>query len=87
MEKKREQQQIKLEREEEQRRLVVEKEEEALQFYKKCYSFHIKETTPIYQLFSEKSKVALIYIDEKKSLNFLKIDGYVHEEKMTYYSL
>lgn len=80
MGKKQEQQQIKLEREEEQRRLVVEKEQEALQFYQNCYSFHIKETTPIYQLFSEKGKIALIYIDEKKSLNFLKIDGYAHEE-------
>ena len=80
MEKEREQQQIKTEREEEQRRKVVEKEQEALRFYQKCYSFHIKETTPIYQLFSEKSKVALIYIDEKKSLNFLKIDGYALEE-------
>ena len=80
IEKEREQQQIKTEREEEQRRKVVEKEQEALRFYQKCYSFHIKETTPIYQLFSEKSKVALIYIDEKKSLNFLKIDGYALEE-------
>lgn len=80
MEKKQEQQRIKSEREEEQRRLVVKKEQEALQFYQKCYSFHIKETTPIYQLFSEKNKVALIYIDEKKSLNFLKIDGYAQEE-------
>ena len=48
MEKKQEQQQIKFEREEEQRRLVVEKEQEALEFYQKCYSFHIKETTPMY---------------------------------------
>ena len=72
MEKKQEQQQIKFEREEEQRRLVVEKEQEALEFYQKCYSFHIKETTPMYQLFSEKNKVALVYIDENKSLNSWK---------------
>lgn len=80
IEKKQKQQQIKTEREEEQRRLAEQKEQEALQFYQKCYSFHIKESTPIYQLFSDKNKVALIYIDEKKSLNFLKIDGYAHEE-------
>lgn len=80
IEKKQEQQQKKLEKEEEQRRLVAEKEQEALQFYQKCYSFHIKETTPVYQLFSDKNKIALIYIDEKKSLNFLKIDGYAQEE-------
>lgn len=72
IEKKQKQQQIRVEREEEQRRLEAEKEQEAIQFYQKCYSFHIKETTPVYQLFSDRNKTALIYIDEKKSLNFLK---------------
>lgn len=80
IEKKQKQQQIKVKKEEEQRRLAVEKERQALQFYQRCYSFHIKDSTPIYQLFSGKNKIALIYIDEKKSLNFLKIDGYAHEE-------
>lgn len=80
MEKKQKQQQIKVEKEEEQRRLLVEKEREALRFYQNCYSFHIKDSTPIYRLFSDKNKIALIYIDKKKSLNFLKIDGYAHEE-------
>ena len=69
MEKKQKQQQIKVEKEEEQRRLLAEKEREALQFYQNCYSFHIKDSTPIYQLFSDKNKIALIYIDKKKSLN------------------
>jgi hypothetical protein len=45
-----------------------------------CYSFHIKKSTPTYKLFSDKNMVALIYIDEKKSLNFLKIDGYTNDE-------
>ena len=31
-------------------------------------------------MFSDKNIVALIYIDEDKSLNFLKIDGYAQEE-------
>ena len=73
-------QQLELRHREEQLRLANEAEEKAVNFYKDCYSFHIKEDTPTYQLFSDKNKVALIYIDESKSLNFLKIDGYTQEE-------
>lgn len=80
IEKKQQQQQIKTEQEEEQRKLAAEKEQKALQFYQDCYCFHIKESTPVYQLFSDQNKIALIYIDEKKNLNFLKIDGYAQEE-------
>lgn len=65
---------------EEQRQFEIEKEEKALKFYQDCYSFHIKGSRPVYQLFSDKNKAALIYIDETKSLNFLKIDGYEGEE-------
>lgn len=72
--------QLELKFQEEQNRLAIEAEEKAQQFYKDCYLFHIKNTTPIYQLFSDKNKVALIYIDDNKSLNFLKIDGYAQEE-------
>lgn len=73
-------QQLELQRKEEERRLAIETEEKAVNFFKDCYSFHIKNNTPIYQLFSDKNKVALIYIDENKALNFLKIDGYSQEE-------
>lgn len=72
--------QLQRDKQEEQNRLAVENEQKAAKFYHDCYSFHVKETTPIYQLFSDKNKVALIYIDGDKSLNFLKIDGYAQEE-------
>lgn len=52
---KQKQEQIKMEKEEEKRRLVAEREQEALKFYRNCYSFPIKESTPTYQLFSDKS--------------------------------
>lgn len=68
------------EREEYQKKLAIEKEKNALDFYQSCYSFHIKENTPIYKLFEEANKTALIYIGEDKSINFLKIDGYAKEE-------
>lgn len=64
----------------EQDRLAIENEQKAEKFYKECFAFHIKESTPMYQLFSEKNKLAAIYIDEDKALNFLKIDGYTQEE-------
>lgn|GEM_PF-4296652 len=73
-------QQAELQRREEQHRLAIEAEEKAINFFKDCYSFHIKDNTPAYELFSDKNKVALIYIEENKSLNFLKIDGYTQEE-------
>lgn len=65
---------------EERNKLIIEDEKKALNFYQECYSFHIKKSTPVYQLYAEKNKTALIYIDNDKSLNFLKIDGYTQEE-------
>ena len=73
-------QKLELEIMEERNRLEKEREEKALKFYQDCYSFHIKDTTPIYPFFSEKNRIALIFIDEDKALNFLKIDGYEKEE-------
>ena len=66
--------------EEENRLHELRTEEEAVSFYEKCYQFHIQDDTPIYPLFNEKNKVALIYVGKDKSLNFLKIDGYGKEE-------
>lgn len=79
-EEKQKQKLLEREKEEKQHRAAIEKEQEALKFYQVCYSFHIKDSTPIYQLFSDKNKAALVYIGENKSLNFLKIDGYTQEE-------
>lgn len=72
--------QIQRDRENERNKIAIENEQKALKFYQDCYLFHIKESTPIYQLFSEKNKIALVYIGDDKSLNFLKIDGYAQEE-------
>ena len=80
VEEKQRKQQMEIEKAEEQHRLAAIKEQNALKFYQDCYSYHIKESTPLYQLFSDKNRIALIYIDENKSLNFLKIDGYANEE-------
>ena len=51
-------------------------ENEATQFYQNCCDFHIKEQTPFFEFESEKNKIALIYVGNDKSLNFLYIDGY-----------
>lgn len=56
------------------------KEAESAKFYLDCFNFHIKNTTPQYELYKDKNKIALIYIDENKSLHFLKIDGDAKEE-------
>ena len=80
IEEKKRKQKLELEIKEEQYRLESKREEEALKFYQDCYSFHIKYTTPTYPLFSEKNRIALVFIDEDRSLNFLKIDGYEREE-------
>lgn len=79
-EKKQRKQRAELQRKEEQLRLAGANENRATSFYKDCYSFHIKENTPTYQLFSDKNKIGIIYIDENRALNFLKIDGYTQEE-------
>lgn len=80
-EKKKKQQHLQNEYATQQKKLAQEKEVAAVKFYQDCLSFHIKNTEqPMYQLFSEKNKIAGIYIGEDKSLNFLKIDGYNREE-------
>lgn len=71
---------LELEKKEKRRQLEIQNEQEALEFYNDCYKFHIKENTPSCTLFEDKNKIALIYISEDKSLNFLKIDGYQKEE-------
>ncbi len=73
-------QQLEIEKQEEEKRTAFEREKEALKFYEKCYNFHIQEDTPKHIFFSEKNRIALVYIGENKSLNFLKIDGYGKEE-------
>lgn len=50
-EKKREQQ-AQIEKKNEQNRLAIEKEQKAVKFYQDCYSFHIKQDTPVYEFFS-----------------------------------
>lgn len=73
-------QKLESENKENQKRIAIEKENKASKFYNNCFSFHIKESTPTFTLFSENNKIALIYIDENRNLNFLKIDGYSEEE-------
>lgn len=68
--------------EERQKQLDLQKEKLATSFYQECYNFHIKTTTPVYQLFADRNKIAVLYIDEDKGLNFLKIDGYAKEENI-----
>jgi len=70
----------KIETEERQRQLDLQREKLASNFYQECYNYHIKKTTPTYQLFADKNKSVILYIDENKGLNFLKIDGYAEEE-------
>ena len=82
LDKLRKKRQFEIDAQEEQRQMELQREENALRFYQECYAFHIKENTPVYQIFAEKNKVALIYIAEDKSLNFLKIDGYEEEENI-----
>ena len=60
----------------------IEAEKKAIEFYKKCYSYHIKDNTPNYIFFEDKNAIALIYIGNDKGLNFLKIDGYNEEESL-----
>lgn len=55
-------------------------EEKAERFYNNCRNFHIKEDTPIYTIYEDKNQLAIIYVGENLSLNFLKIDGYNEEE-------
>lgn len=68
------------ERLENQKQLEINREQKAVDFFNSCYSFHIKDTTPVYKLYEDKNKIALIYIDNDKAINFLKIDGYTQEE-------
>ena len=71
---------IESEEKERERQLNIQEEENASRFYQKCYEFHIKETIPVFSLFTDKNRMAAIYIDEDKGLNFLRIDGYTQEE-------
>ncbi len=71
---------IESEKKERERQLNIQEEENASRFYQKCYEFHIKETIPVFSLFTDKNRMAAIYIDEDKGLNFLRIDGYTQEE-------
>lgn len=70
----------KYENEKKEQELKMAYEAESAQFYLDCYNFHIKSSTPVYELYKEKNKIALIYVDENRSLNFLKIDGENKEE-------
>lgn len=70
----------KKEKEETERKLREEKEAEAAKFYLDCLNFHIKDATPLYELYRDKNRIALIYVAEDRSLNFLKIDGDNREE-------
>lgn len=71
---------LEMEAEERKKQLELQREESAAGFYQKCYAHHIKEATPVYSLFADKNKSVVLYIDENKGLNFLKIDGYTGEE-------
>lgn len=70
----------KYENEKKEQELRIAYEAESAQFYLDCYNFHVKSSTPVYELYKDKNKIALIYIDENRSLNFLKIDGENKEE-------
>lgn len=59
---------------------AMQKEKDAKDFYKNCYEFHIKPDTPIYTFFSGENMLVGMYIDNDRSLNFLRIDGYRGEE-------
>lgn len=80
IEKKRKEDEEKREKELEAKLQSEKIESDALNFYKSCYSFHIPENTPIYELLRAKNKIAAIYVGNDHSLNFLKIDGYGKEE-------
>lgn len=53
----------------------------AKKFYNDCYDYHIsKEDNPYFNLYRDRYVACLLYIDRKKDLNFLRIDGYNQEE-------
>lgn len=70
--------------EERQRQIEAERqfEEAALTYYTNCYSFHVKENTPIYTFSKGKNEIVALYIAQDKSLNFLQINGYKQEESV-----
>lgn len=70
--------QMELERQEKQKQIELD----AKEFYDKCYSFHIKEDTPVFQVYGEPNQAVLIFVDKNKALNFLKIDGYQEDEDL-----
>lgn len=71
---------VKYENEKKAQELKEANEAKSAQFYLDCYNFHIKNSTPTYELYKDKNKIALIYIGKDRSLNFLKIDGENKEE-------
>lgn len=71
---------LEIEEQERQRQIDIQQETSALNFYQECYNYHIKKHTPTYQIFADKNKCVILYIDDYKGLNFLKIDGYAEEE-------
>ena len=56
--------------------------EESKEYYNRCLKFHIKDDTPRFDLYNkeEENKAVIVYINEDKSLNFLKVDGEAKEE-------
>ena len=70
--------QMELERQEKQKQIELD----AKEFYDKCYSFHIKEDTPVFQVYGVTNQAVLIFVDKNKALNFLKIDGYQEDEDL-----
>lgn len=61
------------------------RKEEYQQFYDNCYKFHIADAgNPYFKLQNGDLQFAGIYIDKKKNLNFVKIDGYRKEESNLY---
>ena len=56
--------------------------EKSKEFYNSCLKFHIKDNTPRFDLYNkeEENRAVIVYINEDKSLNFLKVDGETKEE-------
>lgn len=74
-----------LERKEQKRLEEQQHKEECIQYFEKCYDFHITANgNPYYELQNDELFFACIYIDKQKNLNFLRIDGMNQEESNAY---
>ena len=74
-----------LERKEQKRLEEQQHKEECIQYFKKCYDFHITANgNPYYELQNDELFFSCIYIDKQKNLNFLRIDGMNQEECNAY---